>query len=59
MVVHGDDFIIGGCGKDFDWLSQKLSEKLQLVQISRLGPGYDGEATVLNRCVTYSTATLD
>ena len=53
MVVHGDDFIVAGCGKDFDWLSQKLSEQVELVQISGLGPGYDGEATVLNRCVTY------
>ena len=57
MVVHGDDFIISGDGDDLDWLSQKLNEKLELVQKARLGPGYDNEATVLNRRV--HTATLD
>ena len=30
---------------------KKLNEKLELVQKARLGPGYDSEATVLNRCV--------
>ena len=28
MVVHGDGFIVAGCGDDFDWLSLKLNEKL-------------------------------
>ena len=51
MVVHGDDFIVAGCGDDLDWLSQKRNEKLELVQKARLGPGYDSDATVLNRCV--------
>ena len=36
MVVHGDDIIIAGCGEDLDLLSQKLSEKLELVQKARL-----------------------
>ena len=58
MVVHGEDFIIAGDGDDFDWLSQKLNEKLDLVQNARLGPGYDGEATVLNSCVMYSDSGL-
>ena len=41
-------------------MSQKLNEKLELVQKARLGLGYDSEAAVLNRCATYSrTATLD
>ena len=57
MVVHGDN-IIAGCGEDLGWLSQKLSEKLGLVQKARLGPRYDGEATVLNRCVPYSDSEL-
>ena len=56
MVVHGDDFIIAGDGDDFDWLSQKLHEKL--VQNARLGPGCDNEATVLNSCVLYSDSGL-
>ena len=30
--MHGDDFIIAGDG----WLSQKLNEKLELVQKARL-----------------------
>ena len=55
MVVHGDDFIVVGCGADLDWLSQTHNEKFELVQKARLGPGRDSEATVLNRCVT----TLD
>ena len=55
MVVHGDDFIVAGDGDDLDWLLHKLNEKHELVQKARLGPGYDSEATVLNRC----TATLD
>ena len=38
MVVHGDDFIVAGDGDDLDWLSQKLNEKLELVQKARLGP---------------------
>ena len=54
MVVHGDDFIVAGDGDDLDWLLQKLNEKLESVQRARLGPGYDSEATVLNRCVTNS-----
>ena len=58
MVVHGDDFIVGGCGDDLDWLSQMRNEKLELVQKARLGPGYDSDATVLNRCVTYSDSGL-
>ena len=58
MAVHGDDFIIAGDGDDFDWLSQKLNEQLELVQKARLGLGYDNEATVLNRCVTYSNSGL-
>ena len=52
MVVHGDDFIVAGDGDDLDWLLQKLNESLELVQKARLGPGYDSEATVLNRSVT-------
>ena len=51
MVVHGDDFIVAGCGDDLDWLSQELNEKLELVHKARLGPGYDNDATVLNRVV--------
>ena len=58
MVVHGDEFIIAGDGDDLDWSSQKLNEKLELVQKARLGPGYDSEATVLNRCVTYIDSGL-
>ena len=54
MVVHGDGFIVAGCGDDLKWLSQKLNEKHELVQKARLGPGYDSEATVFYRCVTYS-----
>ena len=58
MVVHGDDFIVAGNGDDLDWLSQKLNEKLELLQKARVGPGYDSEATVLNRYVTYSDSGL-
>ena len=58
MVVHGDDFLVVGDGDDFDWLFKKLNEKLELVQKARLGPGYDSEATVWNRCVTYSDSGL-
>ena len=54
MVVRGDDFIVAGDGDDLDWPSQKLNEKLEVAQKARLGPGYDREATVLNRCLTYS-----
>ena len=56
--MHGDDFLVAGDGDDLDWLSQKLNEKLELVQRARLGPGYDSEATVLNRCVTFSDSGL-
>ena len=41
IVLHGDDFLVAGCGDDLDWLSQKLNEKLAVVQKARLGPGYD------------------
>ena len=58
MTVHGDDFIVAGCGDDLDWLSHKLNEKLELVQKARLGPGYDSEATELNRCVAYNDSGL-
>ena len=54
-MVHGDDSIIVGSGDDLDWLSQKLNGKVQKAQ---LGPGHDREATVLNRCVTYSDSGL-
>ena len=43
---------------DLDWLSLKLNEKLELVQKARLGPDYDSEATVLNRCVIYNDSGL-
>ena len=56
--MHGDNFIVAGDGDDLDWLLQKLNEKLELVQKARLGPGYDSEATLLNRCVTYSDSGL-
>ena len=59
MVVHGDDFIVAGCAGDLDWLSQKLDEKLELVQKAKLGPGYDSEVTVLNRCVVYKRFWTD
>ena len=39
-------------------LSQKLDEKLELVQKARLGPGYERGASVLSRCVTYSDSGL-
>ena len=55
VVVH---VIVAGCGDDFDWLSQKPNEKPELVQKARLGPGYDSEATVLNRCVVYNDSGL-
>ena len=58
MVVHGDDFVIAGSGDDLDWLSHKLNEKLELVQMARMGPGHDREATVLNRCVSHSDSGL-
>ena len=58
MVVHGDDFIVAGDGDDFDKLSLKWNEKLELVQKARLGAGFDSEATVLNRCVTYNDPGL-
>ena len=58
MVVHGDDFILAGCGEDLDWLSQKLNENLELKQRTRLGSGYDSEETVLHRCVMYSDTGL-
>ena len=58
MVVHGDGFIAARCGEDPNWQSQKLNENLEVVQKARLGPGYDSEATVLNRCVMHSDAGL-
>ena len=51
-------FIIAGDGDDLGWSSQKLSEKLELVQKARLGPGHDNKATVLNRCVIFGNAGL-
>ena len=35
-----------------------MIENVEMVQKARLGPGYDSEATVLNRCVTYSDSGL-
>ena len=42
-LCMGDDFNIAGDGEDLDWLSQKLNEKIELVQKARLGPGDDNE----------------
>ena len=53
-----DMCIVAGCGEALDWPSQNLNEKLELLQKARLGPGHDSEATVLNRCVTYSGSGL-
>ena len=58
MVVHGDDFTVAGDDDDLARLLQKLNEKLELVPKARLGPDYDSETTVLNRCVTYSDSRL-
>ena len=38
IFVLDDEFVVAGCGDDLDWLSQKLNEKLELVQKARLGP---------------------
>ena len=57
MVVHDDNFIVDVV-MELDWLSQKLSESLEFVQKARLGPGYDTEATVLNRCVVFNDSGL-
>ena len=54
IIVHGDDCIIARGCDDLDWRSHKLNRKLELVQKARLGPRYDNEATVLDRCVMYS-----
>ena len=43
MGVHGGDFIVAQCADDLDWLSQKLNEKLKLVQNASSGLGYDSE----------------
>ena len=56
--MHGDDFVDAGCGDDLYRRSQTLNEKLELVQKARFGRGYDSEATVLNRRVTYSDSGL-
>ena len=58
LDVHGDDFVDAGCGDDLYRRSQTLKEKLELVQKARFGRGYDSEATVLNRRVTYSDPGL-
>ena len=50
--------IIAGSGDDLEWLSQKLNEKLELVQKARLGRGHDRSTTGLHRCVTYSESGL-
>ena len=57
MVVHGDDFIVAGCGDVFHWVSQKHG-KLELVQKARFNPRYDSDATMLNRCATYNDSGL-
>ena len=36
----------------------ELKEKLEVVQKARLSPGYDSEASVLNRCVMYNDSRL-
>ena len=53
-VLHGDGFIVAGCGDYLDWLSEQVKENLELVQKARLGLGHDREATVLSHCVMYS-----
>ena len=47
--------IVAGSGED---LSQKLNVNLELEQKARLGPGYDKEAVVLDRCVPCSDVGL-
>ena len=54
-----DMCIVAGCGEALDWPSEKLNEKLELVQKARLGPGHDWEATVLNRSVTVQRLWTD
>ena len=39
--MHGEDFVVAGCGEDVDWPSQKLSDVLELVQQARVGPAYE------------------
>ena len=58
LDVHGDDFVVAGCGDDLYRRSQTLNEKLELVQKARFGRGYDSEATVLNHRVTYGDPGL-
>ena len=37
MVVHGDDFIVAGCGADLDWLSQKHVREVRVGAESQIG----------------------
>ena len=53
MVTISSSLVTTSIGCSRNW-----GEKLDLVQKARLGPGYDSEATVLNRYVTYSDSGL-
>ena len=45
-------------GETLDWLSQKLNEKLELVQHARKGLGHGSGTIGLNHCVTFTDAGL-
>ena len=37
MAVHGDDFIVAGCGDDRDWQSQKTEREARVGAESQIG----------------------
>jgi hypothetical protein len=55
VVVHGDDFTVGGFGEDLDWFRKRISEKFDVKFRARLGEGEkdDKSVRILNRVIEW------
>lgn len=55
MVVHGEDFTVGGYNGDLDWFCNKIRERFDVEVWARLGGGKDDdkEVRIWNRIVEW------
>ena len=60
MVVHGDDFIVGGSTANLQWMKKEFENRFE-VTAHTLGPeiGQDREVRILNRVIRWISEGLE
>ena len=59
--VYGDDFLSQGPAEELDWFKAAMTQKYELTETARLGPGPgdDKTAKILNRVVRWTSEGLE